>query len=270
MLEKCRLHLSAVRLLRHQQPDATPARSVWNLWLHDRPAFERYQAEQSPAVRSKLTGTHWAAFIVNSRFQTIFVGLYKVTRRGPNPSVVIAETTGELHPPGTRDLYDLVPDSSLAHYSERIEIYWGSGTRSWIQRADRQAMTILEIRKARGDDPFPGYSDFISTLSALPTLPPAWIEVLSAARGVYALTCPRTNELYIGAATGPYGFYGRWITEAADGHGGNIRLRERDRSDYQVTILEVVGGAVTEQQIWARESIWKRKLQTRAMGMNAN
>lgn len=44
----------------------------------------------------------------------------------------------------------------------------------------------------------------------------------------------------------------------------------RDPSDYQVTILEVAGSLDSDAEILALESRWKGKLQSRAMGLNAN
>jgi hypothetical protein len=44
----------------------------------------------------------------------------------------------------------------------------------------------------------------------------------------------------------------------------------RDRSDSQVSILEVASSSQSAEDIIALESIWKNKLQTRAMGLNSN
>jgi hypothetical protein len=46
-------------------------------------------------------------------------------------------------------------------------------------------------------------------------------------------------------------------------------LKGRDPSDYQVSILETVGSA-NESDLDALEDRWKRKLQSREMGLNAN
>jgi hypothetical protein len=35
-----------------------------------------------------------------------------------------------------------------------------------------------------------------------------WIAALSAGRGVYLLTCPKTKEVYVGKADGADGFWG--------------------------------------------------------------
>jgi hypothetical protein len=101
-------------------------------------------------------------------------------------------------------------------------------------------------------------------------LPKHWTATLQSSRGVYLLTCPRTKEQYVGSATGEKGFWGRWQEYLANGHGGNVVLRSREPSDYQVSILEVAGTALAENDIVKLEQRWKAKLQTRQMGLNGN
>lgn len=84
------------------------------------------------------------------------------------------------------------------------------------------------------------------------------------------LACPRTREQYVGSACGQEGLWGRWQSYVATGHGGNIALRSRDPSDYQVSILEVAGSAATTEEILAMEQLWKTKLRSRDMGLNRN
>ena len=52
------------------------------------------------------------------------------------------------------------------------------------------------------------------------------------------------------------------------GHGGNVGLKSRVPSDYQVAILEVAGSAATMGEILALEQRWMAKLQSREMGLN--
>lgn len=47
-------------------------------------------------------------------------------------------------------------------------------------------------------------------------------------------------------------------------------MRARDPSDYQISILEVVGSAAILEEIIAMEQLWKAKLQSREMGLNRN
>ena len=110
--------------------------------------------------------------------------------------------------------------------------------------------------------------NFISTLSALRNLPKDWITALRSTKGVYVLTCPRTREQYVGSATGQGGFWQRWQEYEQTGHGGNIALKSREPSDYQVSILQVAGTDTTDGDIIAMEERWKRKLQSKEMGLN--
>ena len=119
------------------------------------------------------------------------------------------------------------------------------------------------------EEEFPGASKFIKRLSEIGSLPSGWVSVLREQKGIYLLTCPNTKEQYVGKASGTEGFWGRWQDYLRDGHAGNIRLRNRV-SDYQVSILETVGNAVTDDELNALETRWKEKLQSREMGLNAN
>ena len=50
----------------------------------------------------------------------------------------------------------------------------------------------------------------------------------------------------------------------------SVRLKSRERSDYQVSILEVVGTSTTDDEIIKLEYRWKEKLRTKEMGLNGN
>ncbi len=96
------------------------------------------------------------------------------------------------------------------------------------------------------------------------------MTVLQSSRGIYLLTCPMTQEQYVGAATGEGGFWSRWRDYVQTGHGGDVALKSRDPSDYQVSILEVAGTASSLDDILKMEVRWKTKLQSREMGLNRN
>lgn len=74
----------------------------------------------------------------------------------------------------------------------------------------------------------------------------------------------------MGSATGGGGFWQRWQDYVQSGHGGNIALKSRDPSDYQVAILEVAGTSATTDEILYMEGRWQRKLQSQLMGLNRN
>ncbi|TCZ58560.1 GIY-YIG nuclease family protein [Roseicella aquatilis] len=258
-----------VRLLRHRER-AKPGHTPYEWWRDDLPLFQRYQARQSIANRPHLDAAHWAAFVVTTEAETLFAGLYRIGGREEITADAPGTDRDAVDPAGTCDAYAATLTDDLADLIGRVIIDWGPGLRAWIQRADRQDKPILEIRRSFQEPGFPGYQHVILPLSRVTALPRTWGAALRASRGVYLLTCPRTREQYVGAATGEGGFLGRWLDYAATGHGGNVALRSREASDYQVSILEVAGDAATTEDILGMEARWKAKLQSRDMGLNRN
>lgn len=258
-----------VRLLRHET--RRHARTPYALWRDDPDGFNDYQRVQSRARRNWFSGPYWASFVVTPEGKTLFVGLYRVALAGSVPDdwidPISLRNAIEL---AEYELYDATLVEPLLELRGRLVIDWGIGTRTWAQRAAAQDKRIIELRERIIDPEFPGYAAFIEPLSEIANLPPAWRSALSAVGGIYLLTCPETREQYVGAATGSGGFLARWGDYARDGHGGNIRLKTRPLADYRVSILQVAGTADTTADVLAMESLWKRKLQSREMGLNSN
>ena len=261
---------SDVRLLRHQDQRSSKGRTPFELWRDDRPAFDRYQQFQSFNNRSRLARRYWASFVATSSNETLLAGLYHSRYVGINDTEWRWENTPLVNAVGTCDIYEINLSEHLNDLIGRLVIAWGDSERAWIQRADNQNKIVLQIKQSFREPDFPGFTHFLSPLSKIGALPGEWIAVLSASRGIYLLTCPKTREQYVGSATGSSGFYGRWLVYAQDGHGGNIALKSREPSDYQVSILEVAGSAATTEEIIAMEMLWKQKLQSREMGLNRN
>jgi len=274
LLTQFGLNPKDVVLLRHKDKRATPGRTPYELWRDDRPAFENYQSIQNKRDRSKFTrAANWASFVATPSGATMFVGLYSVRYVG-----VLEKDTPRPHNDGidlagTCDVYELNRDERLADLYGRIFIDWGDGPRAWVQRAESKSKKykpIIELRPEFREPDFPGFLDFRKHLSELKRLPPTWIDFLTRAKGVYLLTCPRTKEQYVGKASGAEGFWQRWMDYVNTNHGGNVALKSREFSDYQVSILEVAGSASTEAEILGMESRWKLKLQCRQMGLTRN
>jgi hypothetical protein len=260
-----------VILVRHQDQRAAPGRTPYELWRDNRPAFEHYQSTQSIANRPRLSrASVWASFVGTPDGATMFVGLYAARYVG-----LLAEDTPWTYADGidlagSCDSYDLRRDDRFADLEGKLFIEWGAGARSWVQRADRQNKPVIELRPDFKEPEFPGFLNLIVPLSKVAAFPKSWIEVLKNATGVYLLTCPRTKEQYVGSAYGSEGFWHRWMDYAMTGHGGNVALKSREPSDYQVAILEVAGSNIQIEDIVAMETRWKRKLQSGEMGLNRN
>jgi hypothetical protein len=273
LLADAGLRTQEVRLLRHQQVSRTHL-TPYALWRDDPAEFERYQSAQQAHRRPYFASRYWAGFVVPPDGSTLFVGLYEVGEHSPVPSDWIDPLHRETSTQMGREL-DIYAFERLTDFDPLIgclKVNWGDGKRSWAQRADSPNgnKRIVELTQAFREPDFPGYTAFIGNLASLPTIPAPWIAALSAARGIYLLTCPRTREQYVGAAYGTDGFWGRWQAYVATGHGGNEGLKSRDPSDYQISILEVAGSAAATDDIIAMEQLWKAKLQSREMGLNRN
>jgi hypothetical protein len=270
LLKEMDIPLAGVRLLRHKDQRAAKGRMPYELWRDDRKQFEAYQSIQAPNNRSKLNAPYWASFVGTPADETLFVGLYAVQYLG-----LLKEDRPEPHmdgivKAGSGDEYQLTLDQRFTDLDGKLYIEWGEGKRSWVQRADHQDKRIVELRKEFKEPDFPGFLSFAEPLSRLDRLPSGWIAILKSCRGIYLLTCPKTKEQYVGKADGHNGFWGRWQEYVQTGHGGNVALKSRDSSDYQVSILEVTGTAATPDELSAMENRWKGKLQSREMGLNRN
>lgn len=272
LLEQYGLSPRSVRLLRHKDQRAERGKTPYELWLDDPKQFDKYQAIQQPRRRKQLNADYWASFVGLKGNQTLFVGLFRVKYKGPStedtPKVYMAGT----EPAGSRDTYKLILDNKLREFVGKLFISWGKNYRAWIQYADQQDKAILELRPELKEPDFPGFLMFISNLSKIKNdkLPKGWRDILEISRGVYLLTCPKTKEQYVGMATGEGGFWSRWREHAKNERGDAIKLKSREPSDYQVSILEVVGTSTTDEEIIDLEKRWKDKLRTRDMGLNGN
>jgi hypothetical protein len=270
ILDGAGFNLADIRLLRHKDKRAMKGRTPYELWRDAREQFDLYQSHQSIENREKLRAQHWASFVVTPSDETMFVGLNRSTYRGLLERDIPMPHRDGVDKAGSCDVWDLTLETNLSDLIGKLIIDWGPGGRAWIQRADRQNKDVTELRPEFKEPAFPGFLNFIEPLSKLYKIPKSWIGALRFTRGVYLLTCPKTKEQYVGSATGENGFWQRWEEYAQTGHGGDVALKSRDRSDYQVSILEVAGTASTSENIIEMEKRWKSKLQSRKMGLNRN
>jgi hypothetical protein len=260
-----------VRLLRHQ-PEVQ-GQSVLDLWRTDLSRFEAWQSLQLVSSRASFGRQVWASFIGTWDGGTVFVGLYEVLQRSEIAEPTVDALSGQAHDAGAVDQYTTRLLPLLDRYKGRLFIEWGggsSGKRAWNQRADAQNKVITELHAGAIHAPFPGLLKISEPLSTLVAKPPSWVEPLSAAKGVYMLTCPQDGSHYIGSATGAGGFWARWSEYRANGHGGNVALKGRPISDYTVSILQVAGSNETMDDVLAAEQLWKRKLLSREFQLNLN
>ena len=86
----------------------------------------------------------------------MFTGLYAVGTPAP-PAAGMTDTLSQ-HVLTTADSVEIHPlerMGAFADYAGRLIIDWGMGTRTWVQRADRQDKPILELRERFVEPSFP-------------------------------------------------------------------------------------------------------------------
>ena len=136
-----------VILLRHQDTRAPRGRTPYELWRDNLPAFEHYQSVQSIPNRPKfLRAPIWASFVGTPDGATMFVGLYAAKYGG-----LLAEDrpwsyADGVDRAGSCDFYELRRDDRMVEFEGKLFIAWEDGTRSWVQRAERQNKAIVEMR----------------------------------------------------------------------------------------------------------------------------
>jgi hypothetical protein len=265
LLQAASIPPDQTRMVRHQSKRGPLGKSPYDLWRAQDGSFEQYQCIQGDKEFS--VGDWVVSFVPGPSGETLFVGMYHVLTMGKveDPSVTcpIGGISAIDHYHYTMERLD-----ALDAYIGRLVVDWGKAFIAWNQWAGRQPKPIIEIGAHIIEPPFPGFIHFLSTIHALADVPNTWKSNLSNARGVYLLISQKTGERYVGKASGPDGFWGRWMDYLHDGHGGNEGMKSTADGDYQVSILEVASSSAMESDILRLEALWMRKLNTISDGLN--
>jgi hypothetical protein len=96
----------------------------------------------------------------------------------------------------------------------------------------------------------------------LGVLPSKWRETLRQWRGLYYISDSLNGKGYIGSAYGQDNLLGRWQQYGAQGHGGNVHLRERRPENFRFSILERVSPDMEANEVIALGTTWKKRLHT--------
>lgn len=270
LLQRAGLDLELVRLVRHRDPHYQ--RAVFEAAMRGDPGFDEYQAHQGTdqVIAQFRSAKYLAAFVAEPLTgETVFVGIWE--RLGDQPGPVPRVPLSIAGTKSASVAFDTRHLDVLSEYRGRILIQWGPAARVWVQRADQQDKTILEIRREPHELPFPGFLHVRLPLDQAGDIPPSWATALRSVRGVYLLVHRESGDQYVGSASGGDGILGRWLCYQ-DGHGGNVAMRELGAvaSAYDASILEIVGSDATTEDVLAREALWKKKLGSHAKGLNRN
>jgi hypothetical protein len=268
----------STKLVRHQDRRYP----VQELRRHDE-WLELYQSYQG---KPKFHGVKQiVSFYGLSGTRAGFYGVYRVLsqRQHEAKDVPILESC-EWSKDWNRDakfFYELERDPRFDEFRDRLIIDWGPGTLAWVQNLDNKP--VLEILEpGRKLAPFADYLEFSLTHGELKDLfgneeaHRDWRIPLSAVAGVYLVLAQRTGDLYVGSAYGESGIWGRWRNYAMSGDGGNVRLQElitRDSAypeQFRFSVLQILPKTMAQKEVLEREKLYKRKLGTRATGLNSN
>ena len=246
--------------------------------------LDLYQAFQARPVFDGCQ--HIVSFLGIDKTYAKFIGVYSVGDRSAG-----AEWTLPLdypHPEHglAKYHYELDKVDGFEELEDRVIVDWGRGTRSWAQRIRNSKPVVEYLRSgAAASDRVPifrDYLDFSLTHADLvrvfddPESHPEWRARLEAVSGVYLILDPLEGRQYVGSASGEAGIWGRWSAYSRNGHGGNKRLRDLIASDprypgaFVYSLLQILPGSLTRDEVLGSEGRWKHRLGSRATGLNLN
>lgn len=180
--------------------------------------------------------------------------------------------------------YSTTEVPGLEHLSGRVIVRFARSFRASYLHGRRYAdqlvvAQLLEERMSMAD--FPGYSSVLLSFDQLRHIVgrnlEAWRAALKSVAGIYLIADVSCGKLYVGSAYGTEGIWGRWRAYVGSHHGNNRDLRElmdklgtAHAKNFQFSILEICDVMETKEQVLARETHWKKALQSREFGYNAN
>ncbi|RSK38964.1 GIY-YIG nuclease family protein [Hymenobacter perfusus] len=254
------------KLVRHR--DTSGALDVHEVYRNRYADFLDYQRQQGNPIFHKCD--YVVACLGESGSQARFVGVYRV--------LSVERETDEHY------YYQLTEVPGFEELKDRVLIEWGKAALSWHQwlRPDTPKV-VLEIQPKPFSRPFTDYLDFTLSFAELQELVGSqsprddWRRMLSAVAGIYLILDSFTGQQYIGSAYGEGGVWQRWSVYAkTNGHGNNVALRSLlatapdHARHFQFTLLMTLPKSMTDHEVWQHEKLFKRKLGSRAFGLNLN
>lgn len=175
-------------------------------------------------------------------------------------------------PAATKRTFQLTQNDQLLDLRNRLVIGWRS-PRTWrINATTAASYPVVEIADAE-PVPFPGFDKLILNYAQLQAVMrehryASWRTALASVVGIYLITDTRDGRHYVGKADGDENIRQRWSTYAANGHGGNVRLRTLVPSTFRWSLLRVFDPGTPTHVINAAESHYKQALDSIRFGLN--
>jgi hypothetical protein len=168
----------------------------------------------------------------------------------------------------------------LTDFIDRLVIDWGNDPINWYKPLSEKE--VIEILPKGYVTDFPGFDDVILSYTEMKSIMDnknanrEWHRMLESVAGVYLILDAETGKQYVGSASGQKGILARWKQYALNGHGGNVELKKLIDKDpqsffkFQYSILRTLPKTLTSTEVIAIESLYKKKLGSRAFGLNSN
>jgi len=289
LLEKKNIDPEHVLVLRHR-PYEPELKKVF-LWLAaEKPdvynAYQQTQGEKLEKVMETMIGSGYiASFIGHEPGKALFIGLYSIGTAKPLtfneywniPAYIEMKKYGMKG--FTKDdlrrsilWFNLELTDFYASWKGKLIVGWPPPERSWWRRSHRNNFPVISILEESAlDGGMPEWNEIILPWDQLNILPSRWREILSQWRGIYYIFDSSDCKGYVGSAYGESNLYGRWISYASKGHGGNTLLKRRDPKNFLFSILQRVSPDMDANDVINIESNWKNRLHTRyPFGLNEN
>lgn len=283
LLEKAGIEPKDVLIMRHR-PTEPGLRRVLPWYAAEKPAlFNAYQRAQASkrAEAAMMRCRYLAAFIGIEPGYAQFAGFYRQDGYREITSEEYAEIAENIvlqeqgmSMASQRPLalwFDLVLEDTFSDLQGRLAITWSGLERAWYRWADRNVFPIATITEtSRFAQEMSEWQELVLNWAELNNLPRSWRAALSEWRGIYLITDQADGKAYVGSAYGRDNIFGRWQSYAQSGHGGNIKLKNRNPQDFAFSILQRVSPDMEPEDVVRLEASWKKRLLTRTLGLNAN
>jgi hypothetical protein len=258
-----------IRLMRHKSNRV----DLNNLYATDKQMLFDFQRQQG---KDFLKGVDYiVSFIGEEGTFARFIGVFKINgcKKLSNKKQSI---DGSLY----QYLYEISEINGFEDLKERVIIDWGKATIQWHQSI-KNLKHVVEIKPGLHYRPFTDFLNIILDFRQLQEIIgnqyPDWKLMLSSTKGIYLIQDSKTGKLYVGAAYGDDGIWGRWANYVStNGHGGNKDLMKLVKGNkdiafrFKFSILMLLPKTVTADQAIEMEKLFKAKLGTKNFGYNNN
>lgn len=263
-----------IKMMRHQSPKYNVQE------MYKKREFEIYQSFQS---KKRLDNCDYLVSFIGYKFTWArFVGVYKVGKRIDAKDATLPD--GYPYPEFKKtegNFYVLKKCEGYDDLEDRVIIDWGKSTRAWVRWLSR--MTVIEVLPEPNVMIFPGFENIVLKMDELRSIMKSnlvhrdWHVSLKNTAGIYLIYDSETGKQYIGSAYGKDGILGRWREYAKNGHGNNKFLEELLKKEgsshtqnFIFSILRIMPLYTEKDDVIAQECLYKKKLGTRAYGLNSN